>query len=450
MSLATLILAAGQGKRMQSDLPKVLHNIGNVPMLAHVMATARQIDSALTVVVVGHAAEQVTAVIHEIDPDVIIVEQTEQLGTGHAVQQALPAVDGFQGDILVMYGDTPLISPATIAKMQELRALGDSVVVLGFENPPGGYGRLVLDAAGKLAAIVEAKDAPPDIYALSLCNSGVILADAAILANLVAGLAPSPVTQEIYLTDIIAAANARSHSCGVVQCDGAETQGVNSRSDLAAVEAAFQTRARTAAIENGVTLLAPDTVLFSQDTYLGRDVVVEPNVVFGPDVTVESGARIRAFSHLEGCHVANGAIIGPFARLRPGAEIGPDARIGNFVEIKAAQIEEGAKINHLAYIGDATIGARSNIGAGTIVCNYDGVFKHQAVLGRDVFIGSNSALVSPITIGDGAVIGSGSVITTNIPAGDLAISRARQVNKPGLGARLMARLRAAKAAGKRP
>jgi len=450
MSIATIILAAGQGKRMQSDLPKVLHEVGNAPMLAHVMATSRQIDAARCVIVVGHGGEQVTEVALDIDPEVQIAIQANQSGTGHAVAQATPALAGFSGDALVLYGDTPLITPETIARMQAARALGAQIVVLGFHNPPGAYGRLVCNADGGLEAIVEAKDADAATYALTLCNSGVMLADAALMAELVADLAPSTVTGEVYLTDIVAAARTRALPCAVVECDATETEGVNSRADLAKVEAAFQARARANALEDGVTLLAPDTVLFSQDTAIGADVVVEPYVVFAPGVSVESGARIRAFSHLEGCHVAAGAVVGPYARLRPGAEIGVNARIGNFVEIKAAQIEEGAKVNHLSYVGDAIVGARSNIGAGTIFCNYDGVFKHQAVLGEDVFIGSNSALVSPVKIGAGAMVGSGSVITANVPAGDLALSRARQVNKPGLGARLMTRLRAMKAAGKRP
>jgi len=450
MSLATIILAAGQGKRMQSDLPKVLHEVGNASMLAHVMATSRQLDAERCVVVVGHGAEAVTAAVHDIDPDVEIAMQTNQNGTGHAVAQAMPALAGFSGDVLVLYGDTPLITPEAITQMQAARESGAAVVVLGFQNPPGGYGRLVCDVLGALEAIVEAKDADPGTYALTLCNSGVMLAAGDLMAELVAGLAPSATTDELYLTDIVAAARTLNLPCAVVECDAAETEGVNSRADLARVEAAFQARARARALADGVTMQAPETVLFSQDTALGRDVVVEPNVIFAAGVSVESGARIRAFSHLEGCHVAADAIVGPFARLRPGAEIGVGAKIGNFVEIKEAIIEDGAKVNHLSYVGDAIIGARSNIGAGTIFCNYDGVFKHQAVLGEDVFIGSNSSLVSPVTIGNGAMVGSGSVITSNVAAGDLAISRGRQVNKPGLGAKFMARLRAMKTAGKRP
>ncbi|MGR3721751.1 bifunctional UDP-N-acetylglucosamine diphosphorylase/glucosamine-1-phosphate N-acetyltransferase GlmU [Abyssibius alkaniclasticus] len=450
MALATIILAAGQGKRMQSDLPKVLHEVGNAPMLAHVLATARQLDSARIVVVVGHGGDQVAVVARDIDPDVLIATQQNMLGTGDAVAQALPALAGFEGDTLVLYGDTPLITPQTIARMQAARAAGAALVVLGFQNPPGGYGRLVLGDDGGLEAIVEAKDADAATYALTLCNSGVMLGDAGLMAALVGRLKPSARTGELYLTSIVALARAAGHACAVVECPADETEGVNTRADLAAIEAAFQARARRNALEDGVTLQAPDTVLFSQDTALGRDVVVEPNVVFAAGVSVESGARIRAFSHLEGCHVASGAVVGPYARLRPGADIGVDARIGNFVEIKAAEIAEGAKVNHLSYVGDAVIGPRSNIGAGTIFCNYDGVFKHQAVLGADVFIGSNSALVSPLRIGAGAMVGSGSVITRDVPAGDLALSRARQENKPGLGARLMARLRDMKAAGKRP
>ena len=295
-----------------------------------------------------------------------------------------------------------------------------------------------------LERIVEFKDARAEERAITLCNSGVVLAPAALLFDLVAHVGSDNAAGEYYLTDIIGLARARGLSATAVTCDAAETLGVNSRAELAAAEAAFQARARAGALETGVTLQAPDTVQFARDTVVGRDTLVEPYVVFGPGVTVESGARIRSFSHLEGCHVSRGAVVGPYARLRPGAELAEEVRIGNFVEVKAAQIDEGAKINHLSYIGDARIGARSNVGAGTVTCNYDGVGKHHTRIGADAFIGSDTMLVAPVTVGDGAMTGSGSVITRDVAAGALAVARARQENKPGFATRLLARLRAAK------
>ena len=294
---------------------------------------------------------------------------------------------------------------------------------------------------------MEAKDATPEELAITLCNSGVIAADAQVLFHLVGQVGRDNAAGEYYLTDIVALARAGRMSARVVTCPEAETLGVNTRADLAAAEAAFQAGKRAEAMENGATLTAPETVFFAHDTHLGRDVVVEPHVVFGPEVTVESGATIRAFSHLEGCHVSEGCVIGPYARLRPGAELDRGVRVGNFVEVKAAQVAEGAKINHLSYIGDAEVGARANIGAGTITCNYDGVFKHRTVIGADAFIGSNTALVAPVRVGDGAMTGSGSVVTQDVPDGALALGRSKQVNKDGFAARLMAKLRAAKARG---
>jgi bifunctional UDP-N-acetylglucosamine pyrophosphorylase/glucosamine-1-phosphate N-acetyltransferase len=320
------------------------------------------------------------------------------------------------------------------------------VVVLGFEPAdPGRYGRLVLAADGALERIVEWKDATEAERAVRLCNSGVICCATALLEELLPQIGNANASGEYYLTDIVGLARARGLSCGVVRCDEAETLGVNARADLARAEAAFQARARAEALATGVTLTAPDTVHFAYDTLLGRDVEVEPMVVFGPGVTVETGARIRAFSHLEGCHVSAGAVIGPYARLRPGAEIAEGARIGNFVEVKAAEIGAGAKVNHLSYIGDAEVGAGANIGAGTVTCNYDGVSKHRTVIGERAFIGSDTMLVAPVRVGAEAVTGSGSVVTRDVEAGSLAIARARQETKPGLGRKLMERLRAARA-----
>ncbi|ANB35414.1 bifunctional UDP-N-acetylglucosamine pyrophosphorylase/glucosamine-1-phosphate N-acetyltransferase [Rhodovulum sulfidophilum] len=444
MPTALILLAAGQGNRMMSDRAKVLHEVAGAPLLAHAMAAGRALDSARTVVVTGHQAEAVRAAALDIDPEVAVAEQTERLGTGHAVAQARPALEGFSGDAIVLYGDTPFIRPGTLEAMAAARAR-HAVVVLGFHAAdPKRYGRLVM-AGETLDRIVEYNDATEDERALTLCNSGVIAADCATLFELIGALSNDNAAGEYYLTDVVGLARARGLSAGVVICDEAETLGVNSRADLAAAEAAFQARARAEALENGVTLVAPETVFFAFDTVIGRDAVIEPNVIFGPDVTVESGARIRAFSHLEGCHVSRGAVVGPFARLRPGAELAEDVRVGNFVEIKNAQVAEGAKVNHLTYIGDATIGERANIGAGTVTCNYDGVFKHRTEIGAHAFIGSDTMLVAPVSIGAHAMTASGSVITSDVPEDALALGRARQQVKPGLARRLMDRLRAEKA-----
>ncbi|MBK5923002.1 UDP-N-acetylglucosamine diphosphorylase/glucosamine-1-phosphate N-acetyltransferase [Rhodovulum sulfidophilum] len=448
MPTALILLAAGQGNRMMSDRAKVLHEVAGAPLLAHAMAAGRALDPARTVVVTGHQAEAVRAAALDIDPEVAVSEQTERLGTGHAVAQARPALEGFSGDAIVLYGDTPFIRPETLEAMAAARAR-HAVVVLGFHAAdPKRYGRLVM-AGETLDRIVEYNDATEDERALTLCNSGVITADCATLFELIGALSNDNAAGEYYLTDVVGLARARRLSAGVVICDEAETLGVNSRTDLAAAEAAFQARARAEALENGVTLVAPETVFFAFDTVIGRDAVIEPNVIFGPDVTVESGARIRAFSHLEGCHVSRGAVVGPFARLRPGAELAEDVRVGNFVEIKNAQVAEGAKVNHLTYIGDATIGEQANIGAGTVTCNYDGVFKHRTEIGAHAFIGSDTMLVAPVRIGAHAMTASGSVITSDVPEDALALGRARQQVKPGLARRLMDRLRAEKAKSKR-
>ena len=447
MSISCVILAAGQGTRMNSDLPKVLHQVAGAPLVVHTMKTASAIGADRIVVVTGHGSAAVTSTVQAWEPDALTVQQTEQLGTAHAVQQARSALEGVTGDVFVLYGDTPFIRAETLEAMRAARR-DHAVVVLGFEaRDPGRYGRLKM-TDDRLEAIVEFKDASPEERAITLCNSGVICAEAETLFSLIDAVGNDNASGEYYLTDIIAIANARGLTATAVVCDEAETMGVNSRAQLADAEAAFQTRARAEALENGVTLTAPDTVFFAHDTVVGRDSIIEPNVIFGPDVTIESGVRIRAFSHLEGCHVSRGATVGPFARLRPGAELAEDVHVGNFCEIKNATIDEGAKVNHLSYIGDASVGARTNIGAGTITCNYDGVFKHRTTIGREAFIGSNTMLVAPVTVGDRALTGSGSVVTQDIPADALSIARAKQVNKPGLGKRLMDSLRARKSAKK--
>ena len=442
MAIALIVLAAGQGTRMNSDLPKVLHEVGAAPLVGHALAAGRALDPERVIVVAGHGAEQVTKAVAGLDPDAQTVLQEEQLGTGHAVAQALPALDGFEGRVIVLYGDTPFIRPETLEALAGARA---DVTVLGFEaDDPGRYGRLIADGSA-LERIVEFKDATDQERAISLCNSGVIACDAALLAELVAGLGNDNAAGEYYLTDIVAAARAKGLSAEVVTCDEAETLGINTRAELARAEALFQSRMRAEAMENGVTMVDPETVYFALDTYIGRDVVIGPNVVFGPGVTIESGARIEAFCHLTGCHISRGGTIGPFARLRPGAELAEDVHIGNFVEVKNAMLGEGVKVGHLTYLGDAEIGEGTNIGAGTVTCNYDGVMKHRTVIGANAFIGSDTMLVAPVTIGDNALTGSGSVITEDVPSGAVAIERTKQVVKPGLAVKLFERLRAEKA-----
>lgn len=445
MDIALVILAAGKGTRMNSDLPKVLHPIAHAPMLAHAMAAGAALDPVRTVIVAGHGAEAVAAFVADEDETAQVVIQEEQLGTGHAVAQARPALEGFEGDIVVLFGDTPFLQPETLDRMIAARKTHD-LVILGFDaaNPEARYGRLILED-GQLKKIVEFKDATAEERLISFSNSGLMACDAKTLFDLVAEIGNANAQGEYYLTDVVELANARGLAVTAVKCDEAETLGVNSRADLAAADAVFQSRARAELMENGVTLMAPDTVYLAFDTVIGRDTVIEPNVVFGPGTTVESGATIRAFSHLEGCHVSRGATVGPFARLRPGAELAEDVHIGNFVEVKNALVSEGAKINHLTYIGDADIGARTNIGAGTITCNYDGVMKHRTVIGEDVFIGSDTMLVAPVTVGDGAMTATGSVITRDVEPGALAVARTRQDNKPGFARKFFDKLRAQKA-----
>ncbi|WP_172299889.1 bifunctional UDP-N-acetylglucosamine diphosphorylase/glucosamine-1-phosphate N-acetyltransferase GlmU [Pseudoruegeria sp. HB172150] len=436
MATALIVLAAGQGTRMNSDFPKVLHELGGAPLFAHALASGAALAPERTVLVIGHGAGAVEKAALEVDPEIGIAVQEEQLGTAHAVAQAKGFFDGFEGDTIVLYGDTPFVRPETLEAMQAARAAGHAVVVLGFEAAdPARYGRLVMDGQ-QLMRIVEYKDASDEERAITLCNSGVICADTSVMFDLIDAVSNENASGEYYLPDIVGLARARGLTATAVTCPEAETLGINSRAELAAAEAEFQSRARAAALENGVTLTAPDTVFFAHDTVIGRDVVVEPNVVFGPGVTIETGARIRAFSHLEGAHVGGGAIVGPYARLRPGAELDGGARIGNFVEIKNAQIGPGAKVNHLTYIGDATVGEDANIGAGTVTCNYNGVEKFHTEIGARAFIGSDTMLVAPVTVGDGAMTGSGSVITKDVPADSLALGRAEQVVKIGVASRL--------------
>ncbi|SFR15063.1 bifunctional UDP-N-acetylglucosamine diphosphorylase/glucosamine-1-phosphate N-acetyltransferase GlmU [Poseidonocella sedimentorum] len=445
MATALIILAAGMGTRMQSDLPKVLHEVAQAPLLAHAIQAGAALEPERVVIVAGHGAEAVSAVAQEWDPRAQVVVQDEQLGTGHAVLQARAALDGFDGTAIVLYGDTPFIRSESLARMQEALT-SHAVAVLGFEAAdPARYGRLVTEGDA-LLRIVEFKDASAAERAITFCNSGVVAARADLLFSLLDEVGNDNAAGEYYLTDVVALARARGLEAAAVRCDEAETLGVNTRAQLAEAEAAFQARARAEHMDNGVTLIAPETVFFAHDTVIGRDTVIEPNVVFGPDVTIENGVHLRAFSHLEGAHVSRGAVVGPYARLRPGAELAEDVKIGNFVEIKNALIDEGAKVNHLSYVGDAHVGAAANLGAGTITCNYDGVMKHRTEIGAGAFIGSNTMLVAPVRVGAEAMTGSGSVITEDVEDGALALARAKQVTKPGFARRLRDMLKARKAA----
>ncbi|MGV6839093.1 MAG: bifunctional UDP-N-acetylglucosamine diphosphorylase/glucosamine-1-phosphate N-acetyltransferase GlmU [Planktomarina sp.] len=445
MSIALVVLAAGKGTRMKSDLPKVLHPIAGAPLVIHALQAGAALNPQRTVVVVGHGADLVQKTLADFDPNLKTALQKTQKGTGHAVAQAAPALEGFEGDVIVLYGDTPFISPATLQALQEARACHD-VVVLGFEAAdPGRYGRLVMDGDA-LTRIVEYKDASEAERDITLCNSGVICADRDLMFDLIDRLDDNNASGELYLTDIIALAGVAGKSAGVVVCDEAETLGINTPAELAAAETAWQARARAGM--DGVYFQAPETVFLSYDTVIAPGAKIDPYVVFGPGARVDAGAHIRAFSHIEGAHVGADAAVGPYARLRPGADLAASTHVGNFVEIKNAQLGQGSKVNHLSYVGDATIGAGTNVGAGTITCNYDGVMKHRTTIGDHAFIGSNTMLVAPVTVGDHAMTASGSVITGDVSATDLAVARARQVNKPGLAKRLMDKLRVQKAAKK--
>jgi bifunctional UDP-N-acetylglucosamine pyrophosphorylase/glucosamine-1-phosphate N-acetyltransferase len=444
--LALIVLAAGQGTRMNSDRPKVLHELGGAPILAHAIRAGWALEPERVVVVVAPGASEVALAARAWDETAAIAVQEAPRGTAHAVLAARPALAGFAGDALVLYGDTPFITPETLAAMAAARARA-GIVVLGFEPAdPGRYGRLVMQGE-RLARIVEWAEATEAERAIGLCNSGVVMADADTLLELAAAVRDDNAKGEFYLTDIVALGAARGIAATVVTCPETETLGINTREELLAAERIFQERMRARALADGVAMPAPETVVFALDTHVGREAVIEPYVVFGPGVTVESGARIRSFSHLEGCHVSRGAVVGPFARLRPGAELAEEVHVGNFVEVKNARLGEGAKAGHLSYLGDAEVGARANIGAGTITCNYDGVFKHRTTIGAGAFIGSNTALVAPVSVGEAAMTAAGSTITADVPAGALAVARARQETKPGLARRLMERLRAARAAG---
>jgi len=441
--VGAIVLAAGKGTRMKSDLPKVLHQLAGKPMVRHVTDRVAEVSPACICVVVAPGME---AVARAVAPHRTAI-QTQALGTGHAALSAAAEMADFAGDVFILFGDTPLITGETLQAMLAARRVADApaVVVLGMRvEVPNAYGRLIQADDGGLERIVEFKDASEVERAVRLCNSGVMLVDGARLFGWLRRIGNDNAKGEYYLTDIVALARADGARCAVVEGSEEELLGVNSRVELAAAEAILQNRLRTAAMLNGVTMAMPETVYLSADTVFGRDVCVGPHTVFGPGVTVGNGVEIKGFCHFEGARIADHAVLGPYARLRPGADIGEGAHLGNFVEIKKATVEAGAKVNHLSYIGDARIGARANIGAGTITCNYDGFDKYPTDIGADVFIGTNNSLVAPVTIGAGAITAAGSVISQNVPDGALAIERSQQEHKPGWAARFRERKRRAR------
>jgi bifunctional UDP-N-acetylglucosamine pyrophosphorylase/glucosamine-1-phosphate N-acetyltransferase len=456
--LLAIVLAAGKGTRMKSARPKVLHEVAGLAMVRHVLRTAAAAGAARIAVVIGPQMEDVAAEALAEAPDAEIFVQAAQLGTADAVKAAAPALAAHAGPVLVLFADTPLFRPATLTAVGRALAAGADVAVVGFEAAdPTNYGRLVRDGEGRLVAIREEKDASPEERRITLCNAGVMGFRGEHLPGLLAAVANTNASGEFYLTDTVAIARARGLRADAILCAEDEVLGVNSRLQLAEAESIWQRRRRREAMLDGATLIAPETVWFSHDTRIGRDVTIEPNVFIGRGVTIEDGVIIHANSHICGVDgksrggvvIRAGAEIGPFARLRPGADIGPDVHIGNFVEVKNARLETGAKANHLAYIGDGRVGEGANIGAGTIFCNYDGFFKHVTDVGKGAFVGSNSSLVAPVRIGDGAYIASGSVITKDVPADALAIERTTQDQRPGWAARFRAAMQRRKAEGRR-
>jgi len=430
-SLLVVVLAAGEGTRMASRLPKVLHKVAGRTMLHHVLDAARAAGATRTAVVVGPGREDVAAEAMRIVPDAEVFVQTERLGTAHAVLAARPALAAGADDVLVVYADTPLIRPETLGLLRAPLAAGAAVAALGFvPDDPTGYGRLVTHGDA-LVAIREEKDASAAEKEIRLCNAGLMALSGAQALPLLERIGNANAKGEYYLTDAVEIARAAGLTAVAAEAEADEVAGVNSRVQLAEAEAILQRRLRLAAMAGGATLVAPETVFFSADTVLGRDVIVEPHVVFGPGVSVGDDVVIHSFCHLEGARLSAGVSIGPYARLRPGTQLDAGVRIGNFVETKAAHIESGAKVNHLSYVGDAHVGANANLGAGTITCNYDGFAKYRTEIGAGAFIGVNSALVAPVTIGEGAYVGTGAVITADVPADALAVARSRQVVKEG-------------------
>ena len=443
--IAAIILAAGKGSRMKSDLHKVLHPIAGRPMLMHLLDSVDALSPARKVVVVGSGKDQLEAALAG---SANLAVQEPQLGTGHAAQQAEDTLGGFEGDVLVLYGDVPFVPATTMQSMIHRLNAPDApaVVVLAFEPEDMlSYGRVITEG-DRITKMVEHKDASAEERACRLCNSGLMAVKSKDLFALLSRVGNDNAAGEFYLVDIVNIANADGRHCAVVTTDPFDVAGINSRAELATMEAAWQDRRRAQAMDDGASLIAPETVWFSYDTVIGRDVVIQPNVFFGPGVTIADKVIINGFSHIEGATIASGAEIGPYARLRPGAVLEEKSKVGNFVEVKKTRLGKGAKANHLTYLGDADIGAGANIGAGTITCNYDGFLKHQTQIGAGAFIGSNSALVAPVTIGAGAIVAAGSTITSDVSPDALALVRPKQEEKPGWAARFRAAMSAKKAA----
>ena len=438
---AVVILAAGQGTRMRSDTHKVLHPIANRPLLLHLLDRVDGLGAEKRVVVVGKGRDQVELALS--GRDVIVAHQVEQKGTGHAVQQAEGALGGYDGAVLVLYGDTPFVEAETLRRMLD-RLDGDGgpgvVVLASCPADTAKYGRIILGEGDRIAKMVEYRDATEEERAVRLCNSGMMAVRAKDLFRWLGQVGNDNAAKEYYLPDIVNIAAAEGREAVVIEGDPYETAGVNSRAELAHLELEWQRRRREQALDEGATLIDPESVWFAYDTKLGRDVTVEPHVVFGPGVQVADGAVIKAFSHIDGAVIGAKASIGPFARIRPGTRLADKTKVGNFVELKKADVAEGAKVNHLSYVGDASVGAGANIGAGTITCNYDGFGKYRTVIGAGAFIGSNTALVAPVTVGDGAIVGAGSVITADVEADSLAVERTEQKGIAGWAKRFRERM----------
>lgn len=447
-SLTAIVLAAGKGTRMRTDLPKVLHAIAGRSMLGHVLAAVQEAGADRIAVVIEPCRAAVAREVEASAPGAAVFPQAERLGTAHAVLAARAALEEPADDVVIAFGDTPLITAETFSRLRAPLARGAAIAVLAFEaGDPAGYGRVLTEetrAGPRVRAIREEKDASEDERRVSLCNAGLMALSGAHALDLLTRIGNDNAGGEYYLTDAVAVAVADGRSVAVVPVDEAEARGVNDRAQLAGAEAAVQARLRRAVQLGGATLVAPETVFLSVDTVMGRDVLIEPHVVIGPRVTIDDRCTVHAFSHLEGAHLAPGVAVGPYARLRPGAVLEAGARVGNFVEVKNARLGAGAKANHLSYLGDSEVGAGANVGAGTITCNYDGVAKHRTTIGPGAFIGSNAALVAPVTIGAGAYVGTGSVVTADVPPDALAIARGRQSNKAGWAEAKRAALRAEK------
>ena len=445
MDLAAVILAAGKGTRMNSNLPNVLHQIGGMPMLGHVLELTKSLKIESPVVVVGHESKPVKDFIKSHKINAACVTQKEQLGTGNALKCAKEALKSFNGNLIVLYGDVPFIENSTIVSMLDQLKQGAHLSILGFNTPnPVNYGRLIIGEGNEINEVVEEKDCSSSQKEIKMCNAGIYCGSSKLIFSLLSKLTNQNASNEFYLTDIVKVAKTEGFKTCFIESTSFETQGINSRLDLANAELYYQEQLRQKVLNSGVTLIDPKTIYLSHDTVIGNDTVVQPNVIFGPSVQIGSNVEILSFSHLEGCTIAKGSKIGPFARIRPGTRIEENVKIGNFVEIKKSVFKNGSKANHLSYIGDAQVGSTSNIGAGTVFCNFDGVSKHFTEIGENAFIGSNSSLVAPLKIGSNTLIGSGSVITKDVPSNALAISRPAQKNKKTLGRRIIEKLKSNK------